>query len=99
METLSGKSTNTMSGKIDGLKMRWHRRAKMKFLSEMDKPRTRSPVHHFSCERTALEHLKAYNIEPDGKKFIIIAERHYGDKTFDALDHLMINCNYEVHWI
>lgn len=72
----------------------------MKFLSELDRPRARrTPQHHFQSEKTALEHLKAYSIEPNGKAFVIIAERHYGEKTFDALDHLMMNCNYEVHFV
>lgn len=73
----------------------------MKFLSEMEKPRPkRTPQHYFQSERTALDHLKAYSIEPTQEKnFVIIAERHYGDKTFDALDYLRFNHNYEVHFV
>lgn len=72
----------------------------MKFLSEMERPRPkRLPIHHFQSEQTALEHLKAYSIEPTDKRFVIIAERHYGDKNFDALDYLMYTHYYQVHFV
>lgn len=72
----------------------------MKFLSEMEKPRPRLiPQHHFQSEKTALDHLKSYSIEPDGKRFVVIAERHYGEKSFDALDYLMYNHHYQVEFV
>lgn len=72
----------------------------MKFLSEMDKPRSRRlPQHYFQSEETALKHLKDYSIEPNGKRFVIISEHHYGDKNFDALDYLMYNHQYLVHFV
>lgn len=71
----------------------------MRYLSSMESRPKRTPQHMFQSEATALAHLKAYSIEPQDKKFVIIAERHYGDKTFDALDHLMYKCGYEVHFI
>ncbi len=72
----------------------------MKFLSEMEQPRKkRTPQHNFPSEESALKHLKASGIEPSLKKFIIISERHYGDKSFDALDYLMFNHQYEVNFV
>lgn len=72
----------------------------MTFLSEMERPRPRTThTHYFQSEKTALEHLKAYSIEPDGKKFVMICERNYSDKSFDALDYLMYDHSYQVNWI
>lgn len=72
----------------------------MKFLSEMEKPRKkRAPQHHFPSEDSALQHLKACGIEPSLKRFVVISERHYGDKSFDALDYLMFSHDYEVNFV
>lgn len=72
----------------------------MKFLSEMEQPRQkRTPLHHFSSEQAAMNHLKELDIQPNGKEFVIISERHYGDKSFDALDYLMFEHQYKVHFI
>lgn len=72
----------------------------MKFLSELERKRPkRTPQHHFQSETMALKHLKEFGIEPNGKSFVVIAERHYGNKTFDALDHLMFSHHYQVHFI
>lgn len=72
----------------------------MTYLSEMQnrKP-NRSPIYKFRSKEAALEHLKAYSIEPSNNQFTLIAERHFGEKTFDALDCLMIDHGYKVQWV
>ena len=71
----------------------------MKFHSSIIPREKRSPIHHFQSKQTALDHLKAYSIEPQDGRFIILAERTYADKTFDALDYLMYDYGYQVHWV
>lgn len=81
-------------------KYRYKRNIRMAFIAQLEKPKPRrTPVHIFQSETTALEHLKAYGIEPQDKRFVIIAERHYGDKNFDALDYLMYNHHYKVNFV
>lgn len=71
----------------------------MTYLSEMQNRTKRSHIHQFGSKEKALAHLKEFDIEPIDQKFTLIAERHFGDKTFDALDYLSLDHNYKVQWI
>lgn len=71
----------------------------MKFHSNVIPREKRGQIHKFQSKDTALAHLKAYGIEPVDGRFVLIAERTYADKTFDALDCLMYDFGYSVNWV
>src|SRR5690242_4316574 len=106
-EIFNGKNSKTTTGRTERLKInaqrrKWQRRLKMKFHSNIIPREKRSQINIFKCKTSAVMHLHNNSIEPDPNcpsRYIMIAERTYPDKTFDALDYLMYEHGYDVRWV